>query len=86
MYVQIFDQLDFYSKVSYALYLKDISEINFIEKLSPTDDDLCELIEFGINKIEFVNKYVTISKNKLINAYINNFRCVKVFAKLIDPF
>jgi len=82
----ILDYLDLYSKVSYAVYLKDISETNFLDKIIPYKNDICSMFEGDIDKIEFINNNYNIYSHELLYMYIENFTCVKRFVQLIKLY
>ena len=87
MYSVIFDHLDFYSKVSYAVYLEDLSSINFINKInSPTEEDICTLFECGVDRLKIIRNIYPTIHHQLIGSYIEKFECVNSFKELMNLY
>ena len=87
MYSVIFDYLDFYSKVSYAVYLKDLSTVNFMSKIThPSTDDICALFEYGIECIKFIKSVYTINIWYILETYIKYFCCTETLKQLIKLY
>ena len=93
LYNLIFEQLDYYSKITYSTYLKDnkLSYMKYYSKIShPTEDDIKSIYEMGMDKFRYIvenkliltcNGYIVYPLNKLdmVRIYIKYFDCLTDF-------